>query len=88
MSPQVLSTRNLSIIDLSKQIWRILNEKRNLVVRYGEWSNFRIRRDTDVPTQKAVVVVQEYWGLNDHIKDIALVTPTRIYRHRTGPLSR
>jgi carboxymethylenebutenolidase len=23
------------------------------------------------PTQKAVIVVQEYWGLNDHIKDIA-----------------
>lgn len=25
----------------------------------------------DAPTDKAVVVVQEYWGLNDHIKDIA-----------------
>jgi carboxymethylenebutenolidase len=25
----------------------------------------------DAPTQKAVIVVQEYWGLNDHIKDIA-----------------
>ena len=25
----------------------------------------------DGPTQKAVLVIQEYWGLNDHIKDIA-----------------
>ena len=25
----------------------------------------------DEPTQKAVIVVQEWWGLNDHIKDIA-----------------
>src|SRR6187551_1285466 len=25
----------------------------------------------DGPTQKAVIVIQEYWGLNDHIKDIA-----------------
>ena len=25
----------------------------------------------DAPTQKAVIVIQEYWGLNDHIKDIA-----------------
>ena len=25
----------------------------------------------DVPTEKAVVVIQEWWGLNDHIKDIA-----------------
>ena len=25
----------------------------------------------DAPTQKAVIVVQEYWGLNEHIKDIA-----------------
>jgi carboxymethylenebutenolidase len=25
----------------------------------------------DAVTQKAVIVVQEYWGLNDHIKDIA-----------------
>ena len=25
----------------------------------------------DEPTQKAVIVIQEYWGLNDHIKDIA-----------------
>ena len=25
----------------------------------------------DGPSQKAVIVIQEYWGLNDHIKDIA-----------------
>lgn len=25
----------------------------------------------DEPTQKAVLVIQEWWGLNDHIKDIA-----------------
>src|SRR6187549_2114786 len=25
----------------------------------------------DAPTQKAVIVIQEWWGLNDHIKDIA-----------------
>jgi len=25
----------------------------------------------DRPSQKAVIVIQEYWGLNDHIKDVA-----------------
>ncbi|MEP6850397.1 MAG: dienelactone hydrolase family protein [Acidobacteriota bacterium] len=35
----------------------------------GETSAFVANPDSD--TSKAVLVIQEYWGLNDHIKDIA-----------------
>lgn len=35
----------------------------------GETSVFIAKPDSD--TAKAVLIVQEYWGLNDHIKDIA-----------------
>lgn len=35
----------------------------------GETTAYVARPDND--TEKAVIVVQEYWGLNDHIKDIA-----------------
>ena len=35
----------------------------------GDTTAFVARPDDD--TRKAVIVIQEYWGLNDHIKDIA-----------------
>src|SRR5690349_22337050 len=35
----------------------------------GDTTAYVARPDND--TTKAVIVVQEYWGLNDHIKDIA-----------------
>jgi len=35
----------------------------------GDTTAYVARPDTD--TTRAVVVVQEYWGLNDHIKDVA-----------------
>lgn len=35
----------------------------------GETTAFVARPDAD--SQKAVIVIQEWWGLNDHIKDIA-----------------
>ena len=35
----------------------------------GDTTAFVVRPDGD--SQKAVIVIQEYWGLNDHVKEIA-----------------
>jgi carboxymethylenebutenolidase len=44
-------------------------ETLNVETTNGNTSAFVARPDAD--TKRAVLVIQEYWGLNDHIKDIA-----------------
>ena len=45
------------------------NETLTIETANGTTSAFVARPDAD--TKRAVLVIQEYWGLNDHIKDIA-----------------
>src|SRR5215813_5866083 len=44
-------------------------EKLTFETPYGATSAYVSKPDTE--TKRAVLVIQEYWGVNDHIKDIA-----------------
>ncbi|MFN2412976.1 MAG: dienelactone hydrolase family protein [Pyrinomonadaceae bacterium] len=45
------------------------NEALSFSTAGGETTAYLAR--PDAPNSKAIIVIQEYWGLNDHIKDIA-----------------
>ena len=51
-------------------------ETMNLQTSRGNTTAYVARPETD--TAAAVVLIHEWWGINDHIRDIADVSPVRV----------
>lgn len=51
-----------------------------MTVEYTSWTNWFYAEPENNPTAPAVILIHEWWGLNDHIKDMARILAKNGYK--------
>jgi carboxymethylenebutenolidase len=51
-----------------------------MTVEYTSWTNWFYAEPENDPTAPAVILIHEWWGLNDHIKDMARILAKNGYK--------
>lgn len=55
----------------------VINE---MIVEYSSWTYWFYAESVDNPSAPAVILIHEWWGLNDHIKDMARIIAMNWYK--------